>query len=408
MFRCRTILYLLLAVCPFATPANALSLKCTTESLPLTPLSPISFQHNSSTLTPTAKATLRRAALIVLACDSCKLCLVMTHPWSCSPDQSATDWDRATRTARFLSGPLHVLSSRILFTFTEQGKSDQLILDLGSKSDWPDTPSAHPGLHHPTTVTVYFNLNQYCLTRESDSTLDRYFQDAKRLGRTQHLEIAGYCDNSGSEDYNNELSLKRAGAVKAYLRQLRLDSSPEMHITAHGFHEPLNENQTPADRAHNRRVTIAAIPATAGPTAPSEPPASVYKQLTDTTIRAGASIVLKDVVFIGGRHQPLGFSYIALNDLLKAMRENTALRIRIEGHVCCIPDSVDGPDLETGGSDLSVQRAKFVYAFLVGNGIARVRMSYLGLGGANKLYPQEISPAQQAQNRRVEIRIIAK
>ena len=35
-------------------------------------------------------------------------------------------------------------------------------------------------------------------------------------------------------------------------------------------------------------------------------------------------------------------------------------------------------------------------------------MTYIGLGASGKLYPQEIGMAQQAANRRVEIRIISK
>jgi outer membrane protein OmpA-like peptidoglycan-associated protein len=268
--------------------------------------------------------------------------------------------------------------------------------------------SAQPNMQQNIAVTVYFNSDQYTLTPEADSILDRYVRNAKISPGSHRLEIAGFCDNSGSDNHNNRLSLNRAGAVKAYLLQHRLDTGAIPYITAHGSRDPLNDNRTPSDRAINRRVTIRLTPSPAPDTPSIAVHPSIYKQLTDTFNRTGTSITLNDVVFIGGRHQPLGFSYTALNDLLKAMRENFSLRIRIEGHVCCIPETLDGPDLDTGESDLSVQRAKFVYTYLVSNGIAKDRMSYVGLGGANKLYPQETSPVQQAQNRRVGIRIIAK
>jgi outer membrane protein OmpA-like peptidoglycan-associated protein len=90
------------------------------------------------------------------------------------------------------------------------------------------------------------------------------------------------------------------------------------------------------------------------------------------------------------------------------MSGNHNLRIRIEGHVCCVAAKLDGLDYDTGTQDLSLQRAKFIYEYLIKNGISSDRMSYVGLGGANKIYPEELTPAQQTINRRVEIRIIAK
>jgi outer membrane protein OmpA-like peptidoglycan-associated protein len=70
-------------------------------------------------------------------------------------------------------------------------------------------------------------------------------------------------------------------------------------------------------------------------------------------------------------------------------------------------EGLDGRDADNGSADLSVQRAKFVYDFLVDKGIKKSRMSYKGFGASNKLYPLERTERERTLNRRVEIRVIS-
>jgi flagellar motor protein MotB len=97
-----------------------------------------------------------------------------------------------------------------------------------------------------------------------------------------------------------------------------------------------------------------------------------------------------------------------LEELLRAMNENPALRISIEGYVCCTSDGSDGFDKDTRTWTLSVERAKAVFEYLEKHGVSAIRMQIAGFGGSNKIYPEELTPAQQAANRRVEIRILNK
>lgn len=295
--------------------------------------------------------------------------------------------------------------------------------------------NAHAQPHLPAasdTITVFFDVDRSSLSSKADSIIDQYFK-TNRLSFTFHnLGISGFCDATGADDYNNHLSLNRARTVNDYLRQHWLGSTTTTNLTGNGTRYPIGDNRTVGGRTRNRRVIITiqktalektAIrqpPATAAapqppvpaqqpdtPRPPASPP-SIYKAITDTATRVGTSIILQDVVFYGGRHIPLPFSYNALDDLVKSMQVNDKLRIRIEGHVCCRTDSTDGPDRETGEHDLSVQRAKVVYDYLVQHGISKDRMAYIGLGAVGKLYPEEINADQRSANRRVEIRIISK
>lgn len=70
-----------------------------------------------------------------------------------------------------------------------------------------------------------------------------------------HIELDGHSDNSGNRLSNRDASRRRAMAVAEYLKA---HGVPEEQITVrfHGERYPLAKNNTPANRARNRRVNI--------------------------------------------------------------------------------------------------------------------------------------------------------
>ena len=72
---------------------------------------------------------------------------------------------------------------------------------------------------------------------------------------TLRLTVEGYTDSTGSPEFNQTLSEKRAGGVMSYLVSQGLDASS---LSAHGFGEnsPVADNNTAAGRQKNRRVEI--------------------------------------------------------------------------------------------------------------------------------------------------------
>ncbi|HET9180696.1 MAG TPA: OmpA family protein [Candidatus Angelobacter sp.] len=101
-----------------------------------------------------------------------------------------------------------------------------------------------------------------------------------------HLEVDGYTDSVGSDDYNQQLSEKRASAVRDYLVEQGI---PDAAVVAHGMGKsnPVATNDTPEDRQQNRRVemvisgdaigtgnssTAAATPDTSSPASTSAQP----------------------------------------------------------------------------------------------------------------------------------------
>ena len=73
------------------------------------------------------------------------------------------------------------------------------------------------------------------------------------------MMIEGHTDSTGSADYNQQLSLNRANAVRNYLVGYGVDSR---RVTTQGFGEsqPIATNDTAQGRQQNRRVELRIIP----------------------------------------------------------------------------------------------------------------------------------------------------
>lgn len=101
-------------------------------------------------------------------------------------------------------------------------------------------------------VGVNFNFNSTKITTDSYPIL---YDAAKTLLRNPNMnvEIQGYTDNVGSENYNISLSQKRADAVKAYLISKGV-SSTRLKSVGMGERYPVADNKTAEGRALNRRI----------------------------------------------------------------------------------------------------------------------------------------------------------
>jgi OOP family OmpA-OmpF porin len=99
-------------------------------------------------------------------------------------------------------------------------------------------------------VDFEFNLSQ--LTAPSQRTLDEVASALLTQPELQ-VEIQGHTDSIGSVAYNQNLSQRRAEAVKAYLISKGVSAS---NLTAKGYGKakPIVSNDTAEGRAQNRRV----------------------------------------------------------------------------------------------------------------------------------------------------------
>lgn len=267
------------------------------------------------------------------------------------------------------------------------------------------------------TMVVYFESNQTSLTQTHSTEFDFYLQDKFPKDSIENIELYGHCDSIGSDRYNDSLSLARAFFIQNYLKNL-YPNAAFAKIEGRGEREPVSSNSNEEGRQRNRRVVMIVYYKQATPleTQPEkeetitlqEKPRSVSEILNDTAMVVGQHLTLPQLQFIGGRHIPVPGVWIVLDQVAAVLKANPKLEIEIQGHVCCRPPTSDGLDLDTQTNDLSVRRAKYIYDYLVKKGISKSRMSYKGLGGSRKLYPDESTEARRQANRRIEFVILAK
>ena len=104
-----------------------------------------------------------------------------------------------------------------------------------------------------------FDIGKADLKPAGKEQIKAYREKAKaELSRADKIKIIGHTDNTGSADYNNKLSLRRAEAVRDYLASLGVDPN-KLEVSGAGESKPLADNSTPEGRAKNRRVEIELI-----------------------------------------------------------------------------------------------------------------------------------------------------
>ncbi|WP_192820703.1 OmpA family protein [Rufibacter sp. LB8] len=100
---------------------------------------------------------------------------------------------------------------------------------------------------------IEFEFNRAVLKPTSYPTLDRI---STMLGKYPHynLRISGHADHIGSNEYNQELSVRRAEAAKSYFINQKGVASDRVITEGFGEERPAAPNTTNAGRARNRRA----------------------------------------------------------------------------------------------------------------------------------------------------------
>jgi len=105
---------------------------------------------------------------------------------------------------------------------------------------------------------VTFDVDSSTLKPQFRSTLDEI---AKSLNSYPNslIDVYGHTDSTGSEEYNQSLSERRASTVANYLVTRNVSAA---RIRSQGFGEtmPIASNDTAEGRARNRRVEIKIVP----------------------------------------------------------------------------------------------------------------------------------------------------
>ena len=101
---------------------------------------------------------------------------------------------------------------------------------------------------------VHFDFNKANIRPGDAAVLDEAAATLKANPNIT-VDVNGYCDAIGGEEYNLRLSDRRANAVVEYLVQ---QGVPASRLVPHGYGKTnfVAPNDTPEGRAQNRRVEL--------------------------------------------------------------------------------------------------------------------------------------------------------
>jgi outer membrane protein OmpA-like peptidoglycan-associated protein len=101
---------------------------------------------------------------------------------------------------------------------------------------------------------VLFDFNKYSLKSDAREKLAKVSGILLSYPNLK-LQVEGYTDNIGSEEYNQKLSEERADSVRDYLVTEGV-AQPNISAAGYGKSDPVADNSTSSGRAENRRVQL--------------------------------------------------------------------------------------------------------------------------------------------------------
>lgn len=124
----------------------------------------------------------------------------------------------------------------------------------------------------------------------------------------------------------------------------------------------------------------------------------VLKDVPLEPLKPGAKIILKNIFFETDKYNLKEASSIELQKIITLMNKNPGIRVEISGHT-------DNVGSDKYNQELSENRAKTVFNFLIEHGIDKERLVYRGYGESKPIDTNE-TEAGRGNNRRTEFKII--
>ena len=236
--------------------------------------------------------------------------------------------------------------------------------------------------------------------------------------------VYGFCDEDGSAGYNDTLASKRINFVYNIIQnklKIRADFKTRNFGELNNTSKIKSENRKvilyyiqPKDfEREDEILKINKIDLTPKKAEVNYPNKMVFENPDGTKTemeldvvfmkqiaraKSGEKLKIENLNFQFNTFAVLSTSRVKLYELLLVLEKNPALKIDIQGHICCNPGSKES---------LSTQRAKAVYNFLIGKNIDKNRLTYKGFGSTMPIFVvPEKNESERAANRRVEILIV--
>jgi outer membrane protein OmpA-like peptidoglycan-associated protein len=234
--------------------------------------------------------------------------------------------------------------------------------------------------------SVFFEFDKYSLNASQiNSIIDLI--NSPDFDRFEAIQLYGYCDDRGSDKYNDQLSKNRVKKVQEIL--ISNGISQNKIFICEGRGRVILDRDTVKNlektRHKNRRVDIVIVKNKTYNYFPINP-------------KSGDLIVLDRVSFEMGSSLISVKAKKELDRIILLLTKHKSLRFEIRGHVCCTSNKYDDAiDGETRNRNLSLNRAKNVFNYFRSKGISPYRMEYNGYGNRFPLGKED------AQDRRVEL-----
>ena len=271
-------------------------------------------------------------------------------------------------------------------------------------------------------VAIYFDTNKAVISKIEKERLQNWILLNKA---SKIIAINGYTDDDGSNNFNDSLAKKRVDFIYNFVKN---EVAIRNDFTSRSFGENFNQS---INKAENRKVLIyyilkkdliredeilgiksndvkvttkksrffsdkIEIENLDGSITKMDLNPLFMKAIDEA--KPGEKLKLENLNFVVNTFIVTKNSRPQMFELLAVLRSNLKLKIEIQGNLCCQP--IDRLNLST-------ERAKAIYNFLVFNKIDKNRLSYKGFGSSNPIFPlPEKSEEERAANRRVEILIL--
>ncbi len=247
--------------------------------------------------------------------------------------------------------------------------------------------------------SIFFEFDKFNLKEEQAEGVIAFVQKID-TSRIESIQIYGYCDDRGKDEYNFVLSTNRATTVKNKLIERGIKSKIIITLEGKGrimLDEDL-QTDIPEARSKNRRVDV--VVNYKSITIENLKIPGVYSTIKKDVV-PGDRIYLEKVLFERGSSQLTFQAKKELDKVALLLLKFKNIQFEVQGHVCCTPTyHREAIDRETKKRELSVNRAKRVFNYLFKKGISNSRMTYRGYGNTQSL------KQGSALDRRVELLIL--
>jgi len=222
--------------------------------------------------------------------------------------------------------------------------------------------------------TIYFDFDKYILSYQQTKVITDFIKNIDTT-KIESIQIYGYCDDRGTDEYNYRLSEHRVNTVREILTSNGFNKSRIIILEGKGrviIRSDTVENLN-ATRSKNRRVDLIAVK--------KNTYGKGVRNSLQSELNLGDKIFLENILFDLGSSKLTPASKKELDKIAAILQNKKTIRFEIRGHVCCTPEVyTDGIDRETNERRLSWNRAKTVFFYLSSKKISKSRMSYQGCG----------------------------